>query len=237
MNTAKFFYRFLILSFGILVLSGNLNAQSRRHYERRDDYRYYSSRPVVSIGFGVRNYGYYPSYPYYSNYEPAYRYYPAPYFGLHISTLPFGYNTIYVGPDPFYYYQGTYYRPYGSNQYEVTTPPLGARVPELPKNAKVAVIDGQKYYQSDGTYYKEDITDNNEIWYTVVGTNGELNTGNTDLQKDQVGDRVENLPADSKAVVINKQKYYLAPSGIYYQEITEGNKISYEVVGKSSDLK
>ena len=237
MNTAKLFYRFFILSFGILFLSGNLNAQGRRHYERRE-YHYYSGRPIVSIGFGIRNYGYYPSYHSYPYYGPSYRYYPGtPYFGLRISTLPFGFNTIYVGPDPFYYYQGTYYKPYGNDQYEVTAPPLGARVPELPKNAKVAVIDGQKYYELDGTYYKEDITDNNEIWYTVVGTNGELNTGNTVLQNDKVGDRVDELPADSKAVVINKQKYYLAPSGVYYQEVIDGNKVLYEIVGKSSEMK
>ena len=231
MNTTKLFCRFFILSFGIFFLSGNLNAQGRRHYEGRE-HRYYSNRPIVSIGFGIRNYGYYPYY------RPSYRYYPGtPYFGLRINTLPFGFNTIYVGPDPFYYYHGTYYRPYGNDQYEVTAPPMGARVPELPKNAKVTVIDGQKYYEFDGTYYKEDITDNNEIWYTVVGTNGELNTGNTVLQNDKIGDRVEELPADSKAVVINKQKYYLAPSGVYYQEVIDGNKVLYEIVGKSSDLK
>ena len=250
MNTIKLSLRSGLLFSAILVFCGNVNAQYRRHYGGREVYYHYS-RPVVSIGLGigVRRYGYYPSY-----YSSPYMYYPGgPYIGLRIGTLPFGYSSFYMGTDPFYYYGGVFYRPYGSNEYEVTAPPLGAKIPELPKNAKVTVIDGQKYYQYGGTFYKEDINDNSEIWYTVVGTNGKLNTDNTSInsdntntttttnnntvRNDQVGDRVNDLPADSKAVVINKQKYYLSPSGMYYQEITEGNKLYYEVVGKSSDLK
>lgn len=252
MNTAKFFTRFLVLSLASVIISSNLSAQRGRHYERRGYHSYYS-RPIVSIGFGYRNYGYYPYY------SPAYRYYPGgSYFGLRIGALPFGFSTIYIGPHLFYYYDGTYYRPYGDNEYEVTAPPLGAKVPELPRNSKVMVIDGLKYYESNGTYYKEEITDNNEILYKVVGVNGKLNTdnnvdnsnndinnnnnNNSAIQNDdrgavKIGDRVDDLPADSKAVVINKQKYFLAPSGVYYQEVVDGNKIHYEVVGKSSDLK
>ncbi len=254
MNTAKFIFRFLVLSLVSVVISTNLNAQRGRHYETRGYHSYsYYSRPIVSVNFGYRNYGYYPYY------SPAYSYYPvAPYFGLRIGALPFGYSSIYVGPHLFYYYDGNYYRPYGDNEYEVTAPPLGAKVPELPRNAKVTVIDGQKYYESNGTYYKEEITDGNDVLYKVVGTNGKLNTdnnvnsdntndnnsnnNNSNIQNDdrssvKIGDRVDELPADSKVVVINKQKYFQAPSGYYYQEVVDGNKIHYEVVGKSSDQK
>lgn len=265
MNTSKIFGRTLLIICGVLFISINVNAQRGRHYERRSYYSY--SRPVVSVGFGVRSY--YPHY-YSSYYAPGYGYYPTvvPYFGLRIGALPFGYSTFYMGPNPFYYYDGIYYRPYG-NEYEVTAPPLGAKVSELPKNAKVTVINGQKYYVYDGTYYKETINDNNEVAYTVVGTNGKLNTtDNTDngnsndnavdnnssnnngnnndnnntvdnsgSQSNEIGSRVDVLPTDSKPIVINKQKYYLAPSGVYYQEVVDGNKIHYEIVGKSSDLK
>ena len=258
MNTAKFFIRLLVLSLASVIISSNLNAQRGRHYERRGYHSYYS-RPIVSIGFGYRNYGYYPYY------SPPYRYYPGGlYFGMRIGALPFGYSSIYVGPNQFYYYDGIYYRPYGGDEYEVTAPPLGAKVPQLPRNAKAVVIDGQKYYESNGTYYKEEITDSNDMLYKVVGTNGKLNTGNnvnsdnniddnnnssnnsdsnnSNVQNDdrgsvKIGDRVDELPADSKAVVINKQKYFQAPSGYYYQEVVDGNKIHYEVVGKSSDEK
>lgn len=248
MNTAKFFFRLLALSAFLVIISSNLYAQRGRYYLRREYHSYYN-RPVVSIGFGYRNYGYNPYY------RPAYRYYPGGlYFGMRIGALPFGYSSVYVGPHLFYYYEGTYYRPYGGDEYEVTSPPLGAKVPQLPRNSNVTVIDGQKYYEFHGTYYKEEVTDNNEILYKVVGVNGKLNTGdsidnnsgdinnNNGIQNDsrgnvKIGGRVDVLPQDSKAVVINKQKYFLAPSGIYYQEVVDGNKIHYEIVGKSSDMK
>lgn len=237
MSPIKILNRFVVLSFVILVFSISLNAQRGFHHERGEwGYRHsYGYRyPLLSLGLGLANYGYYP----YSGYYGAGYYPAAPYIGLRIGALPFGFSTIYMGANPFYYYQGTYYRPYGDNGYEVSAPPLGAKVPELPRSAKVTVIDGQKYYVYDGTYYKEEINDKDEIWYTVVGTNGQLNTGNPNTQNNIREDgRLENLPADSKTVVINKQKYFLAPSGIYYQEVNEGNKVYYEPVGKSSDLK
>jgi hypothetical protein len=258
MNTAKFFFRLLTLLLITVVISSNLNAQRGRRYESRSrGYHSYYSRPIVSIGFNYRNYGYYPYY------APAYRYYPGGlYFGMHIGALPFGYSSIYVGPHLFYYYDGIYYRSYGDDQYEVTPPPIGAKIPELPCNAKPVVIDGKKYYESNGTYYKEEITDSNDVLYKVVGIDGKLNTDNTinsdnnnngsnnnnsdsnnsNTQNDdrsgvKIGDRVDELPTDSKVVVINKQKYFQSPSGYYYQEVVDGNTIHYEVVGKSSDQK
>jgi len=198
-----------------------------------------------------------------------------------------GYRSFYVGPSPYYYYGGVYYKPYSSNQYEVVKPPLGAVVNELPPGAKVAVIDGKKYYQYSGTYYEESINDNNQLEYTVVGTDGILNTENAgasnnnnndqrsadnnysqrnndnnnvrrrddndnnqrstdnnnsrrsaDNNNEQrtagpaVGDRFEDLPADSKSVVINNEKLYISPSGTYYKEIVSGNQVYYEVVGR-----
>ena len=238
MNTSKLLNRVIIVSLGAVLFSSSLFAQRGEHFGRRGYGHFYNyGYPLVSLGLGIASYGYYP---YSSYYGPGY--YPAaPYIGLRFRALPFGFSTIYVGTNPFYYYEGIYYRPYGNNEYEVAAPPLGARVPELPKNAKVTVINGEKYYVYDGTYYKEDINDKNEIWYTVVGTNGQINTGNTTLQNNQpnnqVGDRLESLPADSKPVVINKQKYFLAPSGVYYQEVVDGNKVYYEVIGDSSGMK
>jgi hypothetical protein len=148
-----------------------------------------------------------------------------------------GYRSLYVGPSPYYYYGGVYYRPYARNQYEVVKPPLGAIVRDLPPGAKVTVIDGRKYYEDDGTFYEENITSRNELEYTVVGTDGVLNTvpGNDNPPATvgpQIGDRFDDLPLDSKAVVINGEKLYLAPSGIYYKEVTHGNRVTYEVVGK-----
>jgi len=252
MNPIRLISRVFILAMAAMISYSSLNAQRR---VRIRTYRPYYSRPVVSINMGIRGgYGYYPMYP------PVYRYYPRGVsVGIRVRTLPFGFSAIYVGPRLFYYYNGIYYRPYGKDQYEVAAPPLGAKVPSLPGNAKVTVINGQKYYVANGTYYIEEITDQNDIVYKVVGVNGKLNTGdamdeneyndesndpvqnnnsiqNEDRNSVRIGDRVSELPKESKAVMINKQKYFLDSSGIYYQEVVEGNRIYYEVVGISGDM-
>lgn len=111
---------------------------------------------------------------------------------------------------------------------------------QLPSNAKVTVIDGQKYYELGGTYYQEEISENDQLSYRVVGTDGVLNTANAypddndnlnavDEEIPALGSRYDELPADAKVRVINQQKYFASTSGIYYKEVIEGDKIRYEV--------
>jgi len=206
------------------------SVRSVRYYPQRN---YYSSRPYVTIYHGGINYRYQQGY-YYRPYGSTFRFVVPP-FGIRISTLPPGYHSFNVGPSPYYYYGGVYYRSRPNNQYEVVAPPLGAVVEQLPPNAKVTVIDGRKYYEDDGTYYEESITPDNELEYTVVGTDGVLNTDgltNDDQRSGPaIGDRFDDLPSDSRSVVINGEKLYLAPSGLYYKEVIDGDKVYYEVVG------
>lgn len=228
----------LLFSTDILAQYGRGRGNGRyhhgygRYYPQRN---YYYSRPFVSINFGGIGYRYQRGY-FYRPYGSYFRVVMPP-IGIRVVTLPVGYRTYHMGPDPYYYYGGTYYRSY-NNGYEVVKPPLGAVLDELPPGAKVAVIDGKKYYELDGTYYEETITADSELQYTVVGTDGVLNTGaaNDDTEPVDagpvVGDRYEVLPADSKAVVINGEKLYLSPGGLYYKEVIDGNKVYYEVVGK-----
>jgi hypothetical protein len=244
MKTQSYTYLFLLTLVACLVFSSASFAQRGRYgYDRGYHRNYYQqrnysySRPYISgylnnYSYGYRNYSY--------GYRPGY-YYPyrssislvIPPFGVRIGTLPFGYRSFYVGPNPYYYYNGNYYRPY-ANEYETVAPPLGAVVDELPPGAKVKVIDGQKYYELNGTYYKEETDANNKLSYTVVGTDGVLNTdGQGNVSSEPViGDRIDRLPGDSKAVVIQGEKLYNTPSGLYYKEVIEGNKVYYELVGK-----
>ncbi|RZM15925.1 MAG: hypothetical protein EOO88_43215, partial [Pedobacter sp.] len=137
--------------------------------------------------------------------------------------------------DPYYFYNGVYYRSLADNEYEVVAPPLGATVNSLPAGAKATMIDGNKYYELNGTYYQEDITDDNKLVYTVVGTDGVLDTGSDNEeapQQPQMGDRFDTLPADAKPVVIQGEKFYTTPSGLYYKEVVEDKKVYYEVVGQ-----
>lgn len=191
--------------------------------------------PRVIYPYRGINYYYHSGY-YYRPYGAYFRL-VAPPIGISIGVLPVGYRSIYVGGVPYYYFGGTFYRPgKKANTYDVVDAPLGASVPELPQDAKVVVINGQKYYELDGTYYKEDIRDNSEIWYTVVGKDGKLETDNTEEVKDdkgpQVGDVVDKLPDNCRTVVVNGQKYFVSPEEVYYEEIIGQNTISYKVVGK-----
>lgn len=237
------------------------NHFSRDNYSSNNYYtnNYQPSRPYIAVNIGrPRNYQ-----PYYNNYgrnNYNYRYANAyvhfgPSFGVRINVLPTGYYPFYVGNNPYYYNDGVYYRPYGNDGYEVVSSPLGAVIKHLPSGAKVTVINGQKYYEMGGTFYQEEINEKNQLRYKVVGTDGVLNTAteeetNTNTTSApntaatatvkapantiaEIGARVDKLPESCKEVVINKQKYYLAPSGIYYKEVIEGNNLRYEVTGNS----
>ena len=217
------------------------DAQYNRHHSGRNYYNYgqrgytYARpyRPIYSPGV-------------YSTYGAPYRYsHFGPAFGLRVNILPFGYNSIYIGHNPYYYYQGVYYRPYNAGGYQVTAPPLGAKVSRLPAGAKTQVIDGQKYYELGGTFYQEQIDAKNHLSYKVVGTEGVLNTTTSDPQTAPAekmeptksivdrptGTKVNELPVDSKTVVINQQKYFQSPDGTYYMEIINRDVVSYQVVG------
>jgi Family of unknown function (DUF6515) len=155
--------------------------------------------------------------------------------------LPYGYNRIIIGSNPYYYNDGIYYRNSTSNGYEVVAPPLDATVSKLPSNATVTVIDGQKYYQVGGTFYQEEFDENNRLSYRVVGTDGVINTiadaaaipdenlSANDEAIPTLGSRYDELPAESKVQVINQQKYFVSSGGVYYKEVIEGDKIRYEV--------
>lgn len=172
------------------VASGN----GRENYNHPNNHPAYKPtyRPGYQVAYHPKYYSvyrpvyrpvYHPGYAYYPRYyyRPVYRspyVYPhfGPAFGVRISILPFGYHPFYVGNNPFYFYQGVYYRPNSNGGYEVVAPPLGATVKHLPKGAKLTVINGEKYYELGGTFYQEEITSKNKLQYVVVGTDGVINT-------------------------------------------------------------
>jgi hypothetical protein len=280
--------KFSVVMVLTLLLSVSLFAQrgrgNNKHYNRgynqsRPNYQYAPRQNYRSVRVMPR-YNYRPNYrpayrPYYRPaYRPVYRpvYRPiyrsprayvhfGPTFGVRLNVLPYGYSRIYVDRNPYYYNEGVYYRPQANNQYEVVAPPLGAVVNKIPSNATVTVVDGMKYYQVGGTFYRDEISENGQHNYRVVGTDGVLNTieestteetmteeittedtmtEEVTVTEDQnlnaydevipaMGTRVDKLPLNSKVQVINQQKYFLSPAGIYYIEVVEDDKIKYEV--------
>ncbi|MFI5185352.1 MAG: DUF6515 family protein [Chitinophagales bacterium] len=237
MKTKLFTIFFLLIMLVSLLISSTGFSQRYRHGRGYYGHYYYPYRsysyfhPYVSVRFGSYYYRYQKGY-FYRPYGSFFQFVFPP-FGIRIATLPFGYSSFYLGLNPYYYYNGIFYRPY-ANEYEVVAPPPGAVVNRLPPASKVKIIDGQKYYELNGTYYKEQFDEKNRLSYLVVGTDGVLNTDKNEniSSGPQVGDRIDQLPPDSKPVIISGEKLYATSSGLYYKEVTEGNKIYYELVGK-----
>jgi len=193
----------------------------------------------------------YPSYSYRPIYYSPYSYdHYGPAFGFRLGILPYGYSPFYLGNDPYYYDNGIYYRPYADGGYEVTQPPLGATISSLPDGAKETVVNSQHYYELGGTFYEQILGSNNKTQYVVVGVNGVINTIDTSkapipAQQQPVDSSSANqqstpnlsqLPTDSKVVTINQQKLYMAPNGVYYQEVLDADsKVSYQAVGNIND--
>ncbi len=244
----------VFLSVALLLLATDADAQRRYYprnrgrvvvYQQRSPVmmRHYAPRvyvntmPFMSINFGGMAYRYQRGY-YYRPMGSSFQMVIPP-FGLRINTLPIGYSTVMVGAMPYYYYNNVYYKKHDTD-YEVVAPPLGAVVKTLPAGTSVKVINGQKYHEQNGTYYAEFFDDKGALKYEVVGTDGVLNTDDTEetdtdlleTQGPKVGDRFTDLPADCKTVVIKGEKLYLTPDGKYYKEVVDGDKVMYELVGE-----
>src|SRR5690242_1287572 len=123
MKWNKRFTLILLTIVFMITLSTDVSAQ-RRHYDRgyRNTYYAYNyrpSRPYISVNIGrPYNYNYRP-YTYYGHpvYRPHSYIHYGPSFGVHISILPRGYYPFYIGPNPYYYNDGVYYRPYSGGGY------------------------------------------------------------------------------------------------------------------------
>lgn len=215
-----------------------------RYYPLRGQVFHHIPGSLIQIQFGGN--------PYYFSgglfYRPFDGYYKVVYppLGIRISVLPFGYWPLRWGGYPYFYFNGIFYKQ-KNNGYEVVTAPVGAEIPSIPRDSKVVVIDGEKFYEYNGTYFKEFIKPNGEIWYTVEGKHGVLNTDkgvNNDTNnqsiiatppsstKPNIGDIVNELPENCKAIVISNKKYYVTNDNVYYEEMIDGNSLKYKVVGK-----
>lgn len=203
-------------------------------------------RPYQRIRFGGVPYYFYNGlfFDYYNGYYRSI----FPPIGLMIGALPYGYWGFNYGGYPYFYHSGIYYQQQ-ENSYKVVEAPVGASVPELPKEAKVVVINNENYFEYNGTYYKEYIKQDGTKWYLIAGLHGVLNTqGGADINSNStttspeviitspkhfnVGDILDVLPNDCKAVVINNKKYYVSSDNIYFEEFIENNTLKYKVVGK-----
>jgi len=196
--------------------------------------RYYSvPQGSISITFGGNPYYYFGGsfyQPYNGYYRPVF-----PPVGIHVGMLPPGYIPILGGPGPYYFGNGAFYRRYDDHSYEVVDAPMGAQLSSLPKGARSVRINGEKFYELNGTYLKEDRDSKGRVVYTVVGKNGEIENSEdrpAPPAAPKAGDRVTELPENSKLITLNGEKLYVAPDNTYYQPEADG---TFTIVGTAGE--
>lgn len=191
------------------------------------------NRPGYRPGGNYRpGYGYRPGFgrPYYRPYYSYYNFY-RPFLGFRIGVLPYGYYPFNYGPNQFYYSGGLFYQQ-NNNQYEVVVPPVGAEVPSLPQDANLVTIDGVDYYEYKGVYYTQGQNADGATVYIVAGKDGVLNTTDGPVDTHQIGEIITQLPDGCREVTIKNEKYFVSPTDVYYEEVVDGDKISYRIIGK-----
>jgi hypothetical protein len=219
-STLKFFFAFFLL----ISLANPLQAQRGRYDS------YYPSRgSSLSLQLGVGSW--------YGGFLGI----AVPPFGLRVNVLPRGYWPLEIGGYPYYYYKGIFYRK-NKRDYEVVQAPVGAEVPSIPNDSKTVVINGGKYYEYNGTFFKDHVKPNGELWYTVEGKHGVLNTVKNDLadsnmqpqtdNRPSIGEVFDKLPSDYKTVVINSKRFFVSTDHVYYEEVMDGYQVRYKVAGK-----
>ncbi|WP_316734984.1 DUF6515 family protein [Pedobacter aquatilis] len=202
------------------------------NYGGRPERPGYRPNPGYRPGYNYRSgYRYSPGYRFYG--RPNYGYYNfyRPFIGFRLNVLPFGYYPFYYGPNQYYYSGGLFYRQY-ENNYQVVTPPVGAEVPNLPEDANLVTIDGVDYYECKGVYYTQSTNKDGKTVYVVAGKDGVLNTTDGPIVTHQIGDIITILPDGCREVTIKNDKYYVSPDDVYYEEVIDGNKTTYRVIGK-----
>jgi hypothetical protein len=129
-------------------------------------------------------------------------------FGRHHPSLPIGCLTLSIGGVPYYYSDGIYYQPVGSDYQEVY-PPVGAEIPAPPDGAIEVDAGGQTYYYAGGAFY-------------VLQPDGSYAIAPT-----PIGVVVPELPPGAVQVSVNGGVAYQF-NGIYYEPVFVNGVTQYE---------
>ncbi len=129
-------------------------------------------------------------------------------FGRHHPSLPIGCITLSIGGAAYYYSDGIYYQPVGSDYQEVY-PPVGAEIPAPPDGAFEVDAGGQTYYYAGGAFY-------------VLQPDGAYAIAPTPL-----GVVVPELPPGAVQVSVNGGVAYQF-NGIYYEPVFHNGVTQYE---------
>ena len=151
--------------------------------------------------------------------NPHYRY---PYHRRVVRTLPVNHIRLTFRGLSYFYYSGIYYTLYG-NEYIVVMPPRGFRITVLPVGYTRLVVGPSIYFYHSGVYYIESST-------TSSDTDGKY-----EVTQPPVGVVLNDIPDDSKEVIIDGKTLYEYNDILYKKHKTQEGNITYEVVYSKSD--
>jgi hypothetical protein len=120
-------------------------------------------------------------------------------FGLRLPKLPFGFLSLRIGGNPYYYNDGIYYQPYEGGYREVY-PPVGAVIPQPPPGSVEIYAGNQVYYYAGGGFYVQQPD------------------GSYVLAPTPIGVVVPELPPGAVEVSVQGRIAYQF-NGIYYQPV------------------
>jgi len=186
--------------------------------------------PCSGLYYNILPYGYYPfywnSYPYYYYGGVFYRPYnggyqvTAPPMGASVPSLPSDAQSIEIDGIQYYESNGVYYQPdvddHGKTIYVVVgrdgvlnTPNGGGQEPSA------------DYYDPSAGSGQVDARVQSQAPARVEQPQSGITL--------KVGDVVDQLPDDCRKVTINKNKYYVSPDNIFFEEFKDANGTSYKV--------
>jgi hypothetical protein len=141
-------------------------------------------------------------------------YYPSR--GQYFNRIPGVSFSLQFGGNPYYYANGSFYRPYGSF-FEIAAPPFGLHVIMLPRGSHRLRVSGYPYYYFNGVFYRP-------------------NTRDFEIVQAPVGAEVPSIPGDSRTMVIDGEKYYEYNGTYFKTHIKPNGEIWYVVEGKHGVL-
>jgi hypothetical protein len=156
---------------------------ARKYDARRHDARTYDARKYDARHYDARHDR--------ARHHVTHRHVTRHRHGHRVAHLPPSRVRIWVGGDPFFYFAGTFYRPYLGG-YVVVGAPIGARVRHLPAGYVSFWIGPTRYFFVDATYY---IYDDFDREYVVV----EKPAGGDDLVATAEAEELYVYPAEGQS--------------------------------------
>lgn len=161
-----------------------------------------------------------------------------PPLGATFDNLPGGTRKRIIDGEIYYERDGNYYMRDENADGDVVYILVGKDGELDTTEARRRMMESDRQWEEDEYTNDKNYRDNNnresdddEIIVRNGNKNYEENSNDAVYDnRPQLGDRLEQLPKDSRVIAVDGKKQYVSPSGNYYKEVQENGKTVYEVV-------